>query len=1549
MKKRAKQIISVLMIVVLCLTGSWITAFSQEMSEKMTVQVVSTTGTPGDDVQVKIELSNNPGISSLKFNVAYDSVLTLKNVEFSEDFGAYVTAAQPYTNPQAISLMSPLKDIKTEGTLATLTFRISEDAKDDYTADISVTCDEKNTFNSAFDKVDVRADDGFVKISKGIPGDVNNDKSVDNKDAILLFRYVADWDVEVVYRALDVNGDQSIDNKDAIILFRYVAEWPGITLTIGADCEHKNLTEVTRKEPTCTEDGNIAYWRCDDCKQRFDSQNATQTVAFDDTVLPMTNHIGTIVIDPAVAPTKDKDGLTEGSHCTKCGAVIVPQKPVNYNDNVIIYHLVDNDQYLASQSMNIVNPNPFEYTSEGLTLRNIQENCVPGYTFVGWFDGWGESAEQIKTIPANSKGAIDLYAHWTKVEYTVRFDSDLVQVDDLKYTTDKGVTLPRPQLDGYIFVGWSDGDGIIHKSVSVGNVGMKTYMANWLAERNKAWTKRSLDAPMIVEDEETDTILFTYEIGQIENVPLYTIEDFGFINSEGVARTISKTYTVKTDEELMKQYATNVAKATTNSSQWSLSSGWNDSVTVSENYLKENNLSETDVNTICKTDSDNWLVSKGSSGSTTKTKYDSSQDYDLDTDTGNTKTYDTQNGSTTHKQSAELNAKYKSSMNVGIDVGVDISASKEFEISGSLGYEGSNTTAYKTGTESDEGHNDQTGSIKHTGRDTVTTGGWNNTYSYGGSKSVSETNSVSKTVSERIASEYGYGRSYIKSGSESSTQGLSTSSSTSNAYSSAVTYNTEETVTETVSYTTSNTKTGYHRLVKAGTAHVFAVVGYDIESAAYFVSTYTVMDDKTSTFEDYSYSSANYDDNQTGVISFEVPYEVEEYVLSKVGETDGLEVSAAGVITGYNGNEKTVIIPEYHVIKNLDGTKNVVKITGISSDAFSGNTEITGIELSDYITEIPDNAFKGCTNLSLVKMSGVTSIGDNAFANCPQIDYIFLSEKITELGSNAFDNMKCVIACASNKDVVNGAISCDTKKLAILISDKCTNLNNTTLTIPETTEYFVFNGYGREFNDLQIISNAEKTTINRASFVSSNKIPLEISSTDVSINQINISAPGITLALTADECNLGLYGESTLSSSVGKTVLCKAANVSQIKNDLTTKMHVFGNVLSFDNNKTIDLYKNTLLDINDGDIIYISKEEFNKYLGGVATVYFDANGGKVSESEKKVYFGQKYGELPEPTKEFYEFVGWYTDAEAGDRITSDSIFNTTEDKTLYAHWSLQSFTVSFDANGGSVSTTSFRASCNNPLGTLPIPTKEFYSFDGWYTQAEGGTKVTESSVYTVPVDFTLYAHWTPKQYTYSIVYKSTNGTNLGSSTVTKAYGTTNNISAPAKSGYNTPSSQNVVWDSSSKTITFLYSPVGVSTSQRVQTNGVWYPTGVNDIIFYDVDLQYQNRTANSVQIRVVWTNKILSGYKYSYFQAFNVSGISGIDVYYCNGLPDCQIVGTGEWGSVASWERSKTACSQWFTIPVSSNATTLSVYGVYWRDGQNYAPGYTYYINIPAY
>ena len=82
----------------------------------------------------------------------------------------------------------------------------------------------------------------------------------------------------------------------------------------------------------------------------------------------------------------------------------------------------------------------------------------------------------------------------------------------------------------------------------------------------------------------------------------------------------------------------------------------------------------------------------------------------------------------------------------------------------------------------------------------------------------------------------------------------------------------------------------------------------------------------------------------------------------------------------------------------------------------------------------------------------------------------------------------------------------------------------------------------------------------------------------------------------------------------------------------------------------------------------------------------------------------------------------------------------------------ESYTVSFDANGGTTDTNSKKVSLYDSYGILPVPQRDGYLFDGWHTEPEGGSLVT--GIYAVQrrENHTLYAHWKPVPEDKYIIY-----------------------------------------------------------------------------------------------------------------------------------------------------------------------------------------------------
>jgi len=113
----------------------------------------------------------------------------------------------------------------------------------------------------------------------------------------------------------------------------------------------------------------------------------------------------------------------------------------------------------------------------------------------------------------------------------------------------------------------------------------------------------------------------------------------------------------------------------------------------------------------------------------------------------------------------------------------------------------------------------------------------------------------------------------------------------------------------------------------------------------------------------------------------------------------------------------------------------------------------------------------------------------------------------------------------------------------------------------------------------------------------------------------------------------------------------------------------------------------------------------------------------------------------------YKFGGWSLEPNGPIKyINKQEVVNLLEGGVLdlYAVWIQNSYTLTFDYNGGSGEAVSKQVLYGEPYGVLPTyPTKEESLFDGWYTHANGGTRVRPSTLVELKEDHTLYAHWIP--------------------------------------------------------------------------------------------------------------------------------------------------------------------------------------------------------------
>lgn len=91
--------------------------------------------------------------------------------------------------------------------------------------------------------------------------------------------------------------------------------------------------------------------------------------------------------------------------------------------------------------------------------------------------------------------------------------------------------------------------------------------------------------------------------------------------------------------------------------------------------------------------------------------------------------------------------------------------------------------------------------------------------------------------------------------------------------------------------------------------------------------------------------------------------------------------------------------------------------------------------------------------------------------------------------------------------------------------------------------------------------------------------------------------------------------------------------------------------------------------------------------------------------------------------------------------TFGSTSSATKTVNVYANWKPTAYTLTFNANGGTVTTTSKNINYNAAYGGLPTPERQNYRFDGWFTTANGGSQVSSSTKMGAS-NTTIYAHWT---------------------------------------------------------------------------------------------------------------------------------------------------------------------------------------------------------------
>ena len=165
-----------------------------------------------------------------------------------------------------------------------------------------------------------------------------------------------------------------------------------------------------------------------------------------------------------------------------------------------------------------------------------------------------------------------------------------------------------------------------------------------------------------------------------------------------------------------------------------------------------------------------------------------------------------------------------------------------------------------------------------------------------------------------------------------------------------------------------------------------------------------------------------------------------------------------------------------------------------------------------------------------------------------------------------------------------------------------------------------------------------------------------------------------------------------------------------------------------------------------------------KWEGFEKKITFDANGGTVCEESRKVKYGDEIGILPTPTYENHTFLGWYDsdDVNFENRIKKTYIV-TSAMKLVAKYQSNTVYTVTFDANRGTVDEESRSVGEGQPYGLLPTPTRNGYLFLGWFSQDDVSRDNKISATDIVNSDISLVAAWQKDENSVTVEFDANGG------------------------------------------------------------------------------------------------------------------------------------------------------------------------------------------------
>lgn len=475
---------------------------------------------------------------------------------------------------------------------------------------------------------------------------------------------------------------------------------------------------------------------------------------------------------------------------------------------------------------------------------------------------------------------------------------------------------------------------------------------------------------------------------------------------------------------------------------------------------------------------------------------------------------------------------------------------------------------------------------------------------------------------------------------------------------------------------------------------------------------------------------------------------------------------------------------------NLQTISIPYSVTAIENGTFKGCTNLSNVSLSASIVRIGDSAFENCTSLSSITFpNSVEHIGNFAFRNCVALSNIFIRDNVNEIGYGAFaycDNLNISVSTANDNFVATDNVLYNHEKTELIATGKI----DATFDMPDFVIEIAPYAFCGNSNLQKIYDHRQDIAFSDSVFADCENLEEvyfyfydlpTVSATAFANGDFTLYVPYSRQAQFRDA--FAVFTTDVRSVSV-QVSFVSDGNVTDdldmyygaiIEGFPTPEKTGYDFVgwydnadcegTSFQNGAVWDFYTNKTL-----------------YAKWTPKQFFITFAGEQSENLSEIYvtYDESVGTLPSPQRDGYTFIGWKN--QNGYYITADTVWQQESNDVLTSDWQANSYTISYDGNGGTPSIDAQTVQYDSIVSSLATCQRIGFAFLEWNTAIDGsGQTISAPFSYTIDDDVVLYAQWQIIEY--SITYDLKGG--IQTSGNPNTYTVLDNIvfEDPAKTGH----------------------------------------------------------------------------------------------------------------------------------------------------------------------